>query len=111
MGLNITTLDQVTVVELSGDLDSKTAPPLQEQLLPLAKDDNCKLILDMSRVEYMSSAGLRMLLAVRRQIPISGHVVLLGLPEAIRGTMAITGFLDFFTTCATITEARQAMQK
>jgi anti-sigma B factor antagonist len=110
MGLNITTLKEVTVVELRGDLDGKTAPAIQEQVLPLAKDE-CKLILDMSRVEYMSSAGLRMLLAVRRQVPINGQVILVDLPEAIRETMTITGFLDFFTTCATTTEAIQAMQK
>lgn len=110
MGLNITTLKEVTVVELDGELDGKTAPAIQEKVLPLAKDD-CKLILDMSHVNYMSSAGLRMLLAVRRQTPASGHIILVGLPDSIKDTMTITGFLDFFTTCETTTEALQAMQK
>ncbi len=110
MGLNITTLKEVTLVELSGDIDGKTAPFTQEQILPLAKED-CRLILDMSRVDYMSSAGLRILLAVRRQIPPSGRIILVGLSEPIRDTMTITGFMDFFTTCETLDEGITAISK
>lgn len=67
------------------------------------------MILDMSHVEYMSSAGLRMLLAVRRQMAANGYIVLVGLSEAIKDTMTITGFLDFFTTCDTIEDGIQAL--
>jgi anti-sigma B factor antagonist len=93
---------QVTVVEMTGDIDGKTAPDVQTQVLPLAQS-GVKLLLDMTQVLYMSSAGLRMLLSVYRQVNAKeGQVVLIGLTEDIRDTMSITGFLDFFTTCETL---------
>ncbi len=96
------TLDQVTVVELIGDIDGGTAPKVQEQVLPLAAAGG-RILMDLTKVPYMSSAGLRMLLSVYRQISgQNGQVILVGLSEDIRDTMSITGFLDFFTTCDTL---------
>jgi anti-sigma B factor antagonist len=54
----------------------------------------------------MSSAGLRVLLAVYRQMTAqNGQVVLVGLVEEIKDTMSVTGFLDFFTTADSLEEA------
>jgi anti-sigma B factor antagonist len=95
--VNQTMVKDVNVVKLSGDLDGNTAPAVQEQILTLA-NPNVKMILDMSDVSFMSSAGLRMLLVMYRTINSqSGKVVLVGLSEEIRDTMSMTGFLDFFT--------------
>jgi len=59
----------------------------------------------------MSSAGLRMLLAMYRQVKSSdAHVVLAGLSEEIEDTMSMTGFLRFFTTSETV-EAGLAVLK
>jgi anti-sigma B factor antagonist len=108
MQVNIETTFGVTTVKLIGDIDAKSAPPAQAQILPLAGED-CKIILDMNEVGYMSSAGLRMLLAVRRSIPPSGRIVLTGLSEALTETMSVTGFLDFFTVCETDEESLAAL--
>ncbi len=98
------TIQDVNVVGLAGDLDGNTAPNVQAQILPLALP-NAKMILDMSKVSYMSSAGLRMLLVMYRTIiSKSGKVVLVGLSEDIRDTMSMTGFLDFFTYLETLDE-------
>ncbi len=95
-------VQDVNVVRLSGDLDGNTAPGVQSQILPLA-NTNAKMILDMSGVSFMSSAGLRMLLVMYRTINSqSGKVVLVGLSEEIRDTMSMTGFLDFFTYLETL---------
>lgn len=107
--INVRPQEQATIVAITGDVDGKTAPQAQEQILPLIKD-GCRLVLDLSGVEYMSSAGLRVLLSVRRQVPANGKVVLSGLSEQIRDTMAITGFLDFFTITETIGEALAAIE-
>ena len=110
MQINIRTVEAITIAELIGDIDGKTAPEAQEHLLPLLKD-SCKLIFDMSEVGYMSSAGLRVLLSVRRQIPANGKLVLTGLSEQIHDTMSITGFVDFYTICETMDEAKQALEE
>jgi anti-sigma B factor antagonist len=108
MQVNIETTFGITTARLIGDIDAKSAPDAQGHIIPLAGDD-CKIILDMSEVGYMSSAGLRMLLAVRRSIPASGRIVLTGLSEALSETMSVTGFLDFFVICETYDESVDAL--
>jgi anti-sigma B factor antagonist len=98
MEISIKTVGQVTVVEVIGDIDGKTATEVQEQVSAQVQP-GVKMILDMTQVGYMSSAGLRMLLATYRQVSSSdGRIVLAGLSEEIEDTMSMTGFLRFFTT-------------
>ncbi len=104
MEISQSIIQDVNIVALSGDLDGNTAPNVQAQLMPMAIP-NVKMILDMSHVSYMSSAGLRMLLVMYRAIAgKSGKVVLVGLSEDIRDTMSMTGFLDFFTYLETLND-------
>lgn len=102
MDIKIKSQDEITVVELAGDIDAKTAPTVQEQVVPLAEPGS-KMLLDLTQVPYMSSAGLRMLLSLyRRASTTEGKVVLVGLSEDIKDTMSVTGFLDFFLTAETL---------
>jgi anti-sigma B factor antagonist len=97
MDINIKNLKDVTVVEMAGDIDANTAPAVQKEVLPLVKPGS-KILLDMTKVPYTSSAGLRLLLSLYRQVTGNdGQLVLVGLSEEIEDTMSITGFLDFFT--------------
>jgi anti-sigma B factor antagonist len=90
----------VTLIELIGDVDGSTAPLVQADILA-ATAPSVKMILDMTQVAYLSSAGLRVLLSVYRQVAAqSGEMVLVGLTEEIQDTMSVTGFLEFFTTTA-----------
>ncbi|MCB0129688.1 MAG: anti-sigma factor antagonist [Caldilineaceae bacterium] len=85
-----------TVFTIVGDIDGNTAPDAQAQIVPLASPD-AKIVLDMSAVDYMSSAGLRMLLVIYRTIMgQGGKVALVGLSEELQDTMTLTGFMDFF---------------
>lgn len=104
-GLNVTSRDDVNVAELSGDIDSKTAPEVQEQLLLLVEQAK-PLVIDLGRVAYMSSAGLRMMLLVYRQAATrKGKIVLAAVPAAIKDVMSMTGFLKFFILCDGVQEA------
>ena len=86
----------VTVIIVDGELDGKTAPEAQNQILPLIEPSG-KVLLDMSNVLYMSSAGLRMMLLIYRQVSASnGSSVLVGLSEELKDTMEATGFLRYF---------------
>lgn len=103
-------IPEVTVVELVGDIDTNTAPSVQAQILPLAQA-GIRMILEMAQVRYMSSAGLRVLLSLYRQVSAKGgQIILVGLSEEIRDTMSITGFLDFFKTSNTLDEALETLQ-
>lgn len=99
----------VNVVRITGDLDGNTAPTAQAQIMLLASP-NVKIVLDMSEVSFMSSAGLRMLLVMYRTlISKSGKVVLVGLSEDIRDTMSMTGFLDFFSYHETLDDGLKTL--
>lgn len=104
MEINIKTEKDVKIAVLNGDIDASTASSVTAEVLPLAAPGS-KIILDMSEVPYMSSAGLRMLLGLYRQTTAKeGKLVLVGLTEDIIDTMSVTGFLDFFVTSKTIDE-------
>ncbi|MEU7164128.1 STAS domain-containing protein [Streptomyces morookaense] len=89
--------DGVTLVELEGEITSATSAALQQRILPLVGHGRTTTIIDLSRVPYISSAGLRTLLLVHRQaLRESCGVVLTGLSEEVRFVMAATGFLELF---------------
>ncbi|MDY7014101.1 MAG: anti-sigma factor antagonist [Cyanobacteriota bacterium] len=101
MEIQIETVQSVTIAQLSGDIDANTASVVQQEVLPLAKPGS-KILLDMTGVQYMSSAGLRMLLSLYRRVcATNGKLILVGLAAETRKTMRLTGFLDFFPTYET----------
>lgn len=107
--INIKTEEKIKVVELSGDIDASTAPDIQEQVIPLAETGS-RILMDMTKVPYMSSAGLRMLLSLHRQTNAKeGRTVLVGLCEELQDTMSVTGFLDFLTTAETVDQGREKL--
>ena len=67
MNVTVKSTDGVAVIELEGSLDARTAPEVQTQVLPGA-EGHSKVILDMTKTDYISSAGLRMLLLLYRQL-------------------------------------------
>ena len=109
MEIEFETVDGITVVTLFGELDSRTAPIVQEKLLDLPSPE-ARVLLEMSGVGYISSAGLRALLMLYRRMANSdGRVALVGLTESIRDVMTVTGFLDFFAAYETLEEGVAAL--
>lgn len=105
MDLEIRDVDHITVVALTGDLDTNTFRDVQARILARVVPHG-KMVLDLSGVTYMSSAGLRVLLSLYRHTSNQdGELVLVGVAEEIRDTMEITGFWDFFQACGTLDQA------
>ncbi len=99
------------IAELIGEIDGKTASAVQEQLSPLVSSGK-SMVLDMSQVGYMSSAGLRLLLTLYRQASASqARLVLAGLAEEIEETMDATGFLSHFTLAGDVSAGMLALTK
>jgi anti-sigma B factor antagonist len=103
MDTSVSTFQNARVVTMTGEIDGSTAPEAQGVILAQA-EPGAKVILDMTGVTYMSSAGLRMLLVAYRTIngKAGGRIVLVGLSDELRDTMSATGFLDFFTCTETL---------
>jgi len=109
MKLETSEKNGIGTARLEGSIDGKTAPEVREQLRPLLAA-NSKIVLDLTKVDYLSSAGLRLLLLLYRELSArKGKVVLLGVSEDIRTVMSHTGFLNFFTLASSEAEAQQAL--
>ena len=109
MTVTIATDGAVRIASVSGELDASTAPAVQQQLLPLASP-GARVVLDMTEVPYMSSAGLRLLLSIYRQITAAGgSIALAGVVDEIKDTMAVTGFLKFFVVHDTVADAVESL--
>lgn len=80
-------------IDLIGRLDTITAPELEKELdslLPCANN----LIFDMKELEYISSAGLRIILKAQKTMKDKGEMKLIGVNENIMEVFEITGFID-----------------
>lgn len=100
---------EVTIVEVAGEITAATAPLGQAKVLAAVKPGG-KMILDMSGVTFMASAGLRILLMTHRTITgRNGQVILAGIPETLKDTLRNVGFLDLLTHRDTLDEALAAL--
>ena len=88
------------LVTVTGRVDSSTAPQFTEALDGLMDKGTFKLVIDMSGLEYMSSAGFRALLAAQRQCKKynRGEVILAAVPPRIREALELAGFTELFQT-------------
>jgi anti-sigma B factor antagonist len=109
MEISVKEVEGITVVKLDGLIDARTAPQVEAEMAPLI-EPGCRVVLDMSDVDYMSSAGLRTLIMAQREVSGGGELALAGLAERVRDIMSITGFLPFFTTYQSVEMALAALK-
>ena len=83
-------------VALEGRLDTSTAPELEAELETALEGVN-ELIFDFAALEYISSAGLRVLLATQKKMNAQGTMVIKGVNDTIAEVFDITGFADILT--------------
>lgn len=98
------------VATLTGRLDSLTAPEFDAWFGARQQAGDLRLVLDLSGLDYISSAGLRSLLAAAKQSKTaSGKIVLCGLAGTVAEVFRMSGFMTIFTVVATPEEALSAM--
>ena len=83
-----------TTLALTGRLDTVTAPELEKTVTELLPRTD-SLVLDLGSLEYISSAGLRVILKAYKALAAKGGLKLTGVQEAVREVFDITGFSDF----------------
>ena len=104
MELSKSTIKGWQIIEVTGQVDSKTIGDLRDYL-----DENIKgdlpVALELSEVPFMSSAGLRtMLILFRKTQDMNVKLCLVGLNEEIAETMKVTGFYQYFTNYSNLAE-------
>ena len=83
-------------VALTGRLDTTTAPQLDAELKQSFEGVE-KLVLDFAALEYLSSAGLRVLLAAQKVMNKQGEMIIKNVNETINEIFEVTGFIDILT--------------
>ena len=98
---------RVDVVKASGRIDSSTAPQLAEVLKQLTDGRRFRIVFDMSEVEFLSSAGLRVLLDTQRTCRQykRGDLVLATPAEGIKRTLELAGFNTLFNVYDALLDA------
>ena len=80
-------------IALEGRLDTTTAPEL-EQALKESLDSAQELIMDFSKLDYISSAGLRVLLSAHKTMRTKGGMKVVNVNEIVKEVFDVTGFAD-----------------
>ena len=98
MEITVKELERTDVIAVRGRLERFTIDRLTQVLEDSNQRGKYNLVLDMSQVEYMSSAGFRALLTVQRDSKRNhrGELILARVPDQIRQALELTGITDFF---------------
>ena len=86
---------ELTIV-ITGRLDTTTAPQLEAEIKQNIAGVE-KLVLDFAALEYLSSAGLRVLLAAQKVMNKQGEMIIKNVNETINEIFEVTGFVDILT--------------
>ena len=93
MTINIAQNENQTIVEVEGRLDTVTAPDLEKQLGSYMQASGVDLVLDCEKMDYVSSAGLRIILTLHKVlVSKGGKFALSNLNKEVRNVFDMTGF-------------------
>jgi anti-sigma B factor antagonist len=97
LDISVETFKRVALVEVSGRIDSSTAPEFEEALQGVTGDGRHNIVVDLSGVDYMSSAGLRILVATLRECKKRlGNVKLANPSERASDVLSLAGLDTMF---------------
>lgn len=98
MEINQTVINNIPIIAVSGRIDATTSKDLETALNDLIDQNNNKIVVDLAGVEYISSVGLRVMLAALKKVrPRQGDVKLASLQPFVREVFEITGFTKLFS--------------
>lgn len=106
--MNVTTrdIDGTSVVRLEGRLDTATAPSLETTCSKLIASGAKRIVIDMAQLEYLSSAGLRVMLAVAKQLQAGGgRLTVCGAENIVLETLQLSGIPEIIPVCPTLDDA------
>jgi len=93
LSTHIDRVKDTAVVRLNGRLDAVSSAALEEKLLELSKKGEKKLLLDFTKVSYLSSAGMRLLLSMTKKASAEGGIFsLFGVHEDVMEIIKMAGF-------------------
>src|SRR5688572_1840221 len=102
-------IKDILVLAFKGRLDAHTAGPAQAKLMAFIERGEKRVILDLCQLDYISSAGLHLIMTAAKRLTSSqGKLVLCSLPERVRETFDLAGFTALLPIFRTRTDAERA---
>ncbi len=93
MQISVKTTNEVKVLAFEGRLDTGTSPDAQQQLTRLIEEGETKILVNFEKLDYISSAGLRVLLVIAKQLKTTdGELRICSLNEVVKEVFDISGF-------------------
>lgn len=106
MNIRENLLKDVKLFEVDGRLDSTTSKILDTQIIQAIEAGEKKIALELQNLEYISSAGIRVLVHCHKHIhKKKGELVLIAVPKSVENVLYITGFLPYFKIFETKSQA------
>ena len=106
MSLNIEDKGKAKVVKLEGKLDVNLSVSIESELDALIDSGNINLILEISKVEYLSSSGIRVFINMMRKIKDkNGRLVLASVPDVIKKILKTVDLEDLFEVFDSVDDA------
>ncbi len=106
MNIEMRELKHVSVAKVSGRVDSSTAPELEKSLQNLLDSGRTNIVLDLQETDYMSSAGLRVLVAMQKSVKKNGGGLCLAQPSVrVREVLDLAGLTPVFSLYPDVVEA------
>ena len=100
------THEDISIFSLKGRLDSNTSPGLEEKIFDAIQNGSSKMILDFEALDYISSAGLRVINKTTKQLKNNeGQLILCSMQDYIKEVFEITGFDSFLPIVSNCDEA------
>ncbi|HBF40753.1 MAG TPA: anti-sigma factor antagonist [Anaerolineaceae bacterium] len=98
MEIENTQFKHCDLIKVTGRVDSSTAPRLAEAINNILDAGRFKIVLDLTKLEFISSAGLRVLISTQKTCKRynRGEVVIAGMPEYIKSVFDLAGFTPLF---------------
>ncbi|TXJ41426.1 STAS domain-containing protein [Brachyspira pilosicoli] len=106
MSLNIEDKGKAKVVKLEGKLDVNLSVSIESELDALIESGNINLILEISKVEYLSSSGIRVFINMMRKVKDkNGRLVLASVPDVIKKILKTVDLEDLFEVFDSVDDA------
>ena len=93
LSIELEEIEHRVILRLDGRIDAASAPILDRKINSLIEEDHNHLLLDFSRIDYLSSAGMRVLLsATKKMIAKKGDLILFSLGDEVSEVIKMAGF-------------------
>ena len=110
MEIEIKKGEKAVVVSLKGRMDAVTAPELEKQINGFIKEGESCFVINFENLEYISSAGLRVVLVIAKKLkPVNGQMLISNLKGVVKEVFEISGFTSLLQIYETEEEALKQM--